>query len=219
MREITQIRQNDSDFRGARPSVSLRLPSQYYATEDVFGVLLLLRVHDGDRERGRTRRQQQCFRDSDRESQLGGHAASSTSRNVQLPARNWHDYWTNTKYIGGQNLVWSNPDTSKMPIFVREGSIIPLLARVPQTLCNANYVNNPSIITIDSALQFLVYPGPSAASFNVYDGTTAQVSVSGSSTTLTLSSISRLVSWKIFAATAPAGAERDVTSAAPDDAK
>ena len=136
-------------------------------------------------------------------------AASSTSRNVQLPEGNWYDFWTNTQYVGGQNLVWSNPDTSKMPILVREGSIIPLLAKVPQTLCNANYINNPSIITMDSALQFLVYPGPSAASFNVYDGTTAQVSVSGSSTTMTLSSISRSVSWKIFAATAPVGAERD----------
>jgi hypothetical protein len=128
---------------------------------------------------------------------------------VQLPAGNWYDYWTNAKYIGGQNLVWSNADTSKIPLFVREGSIIPMLAKVPQTLCNANYVNNPSIITMDSAFQFLVYPGPATASFNVYDGTSAQVSVNGSSTTLTLFSIARAMNWKIFTATTPAGAERD----------
>lgn len=136
-------------------------------------------------------------------------AASSTSRNVQLPAGNWYDYWTNARYIGGQNVVWSNADTSKMPLFVREGSIVPMLAKVPQTLCNANYVNNPGISTMDSALQFLVYPGSAPAFFNVYDGTIAQVSVIGSSTMLTLSSTARAVTWKVFAAAAPAGAERD----------
>ena len=100
-------------------------------------------------------------------------APTSTSRNIQLPAGNWYDYWTNAKYVGGQNLVWSNADTSKIPLLVREGSIIPMLADVPQTLCDANYVNNPAITTRDSGLQFLVYPGPAMASFDLYDGTFA----------------------------------------------
>src|SRR5205823_2371497 len=88
---------------------------------------------------------------------------TSTSRNIQLPAGNWYDFWTNAKYVGGQNLVWSNADTSKVPLLVREGSMIPMLANVPQTLCDANYVNNPAIIAMDSALQFLIYPGPTPA--------------------------------------------------------
>ncbi|MDB6147416.1 MAG: hypothetical protein JWO45_1080 [Spartobacteria bacterium] len=136
-------------------------------------------------------------------------AATSTTRNVNLPAGNWYDYWTNAKYIGGQTLAWSNADTSKMPLFVKEGAIVTKLTNVPQTLSGANYVNNPSITTMDSALQFLVYPGPNPASFNVYDGTTAQVSVSGVLTTLTLSSIARPISSKIFADVSPAGVERD----------
>jgi alpha-D-xyloside xylohydrolase len=136
-------------------------------------------------------------------------AATSTSRNVQLPIGNWYDYWTNAKYTGGQTLAWSNADTSKMPLFVREGAIVPMLANVPQTLCDANYVNNPSITKMDSALQFLVYPGPSPASFTVYDGTSAQCSVGGTVTTLALSSIARPVSFKIFASASPAGVERN----------
>ena len=135
--------------------------------------------------------------------------AVSTSRNIYLPAGNWYDFWTNAKYVGGQNLAWSNADTTKMPLLVRESSIIPMLANVPQTLCDANYVNNSAITTVDSALQFLVYPGSATASFTVHDGTTAQCAIAGTSTTLTLSSVTRSVTWKVFASAAPAGVERD----------
>jgi len=135
--------------------------------------------------------------------------AVSTSRNVYLPAGNWYDFWTNAKYVGGQNLTWSNTDTTKMPLFVREGAIVPMLTNVPQTLCDANYVNNPAIATMDSALQFLVYPGSAAATFTVHDGTTAQCSVTCTSTTLTLTSVARAVTWKVFASASPAGAERN----------
>ena len=134
-------------------------------------------------------------------------AADSTSRNVYLPAGNWYDYWTNAKYVGGQNLAWSNSDTTKMPLFVRESSIIPMLTNVPQTLNNANYVNNSGITTMDSALTFLIYPGASAASFNLYDGTTAQCSVTGTVTTVAISSSGRAITLKIFEAASPAGAE------------
>jgi hypothetical protein len=136
-------------------------------------------------------------------------AATSTTRNVQLPAGNWYDYWTNAKYTGSQTLAWSNPDTSKIPLFVREGAIVPMLANVPQTLCDANYVNNPAITTRDNALQFLVYPGPSTASFNIYDGTTAQCSVNATVTTLTLSSVARPITFKVFGSSSPAGVERN----------
>lgn len=135
--------------------------------------------------------------------------ANSTARNIQLPAGNWYDYWTNAKYIGGQNLAWSNADTSKMPILVREGSIVPMLTNVPQTLCDANYVNNPSITTRDNALQFLVYPGPVPASFLMYDNTSATVTVTGTVTSVTLSSAARPLSFKIFASATPAGVERN----------
>jgi alpha-glucosidase (family GH31 glycosyl hydrolase) len=136
-------------------------------------------------------------------------AQDSTSRNVQLPAGNWYDYWTNAKYVGGQTLTWSNSDTTKIPLFVRESSIVPMLTNVPQTLNTANYVNNSGITTMDSALQFLVYPGASTASFNVYDGTTAQCSVNGTVTTLTVSSIGRALTFKVFESASPVGVERN----------
>ncbi|MFL6515700.1 MAG: TIM-barrel domain-containing protein, partial [Chthoniobacterales bacterium] len=137
-------------------------------------------------------------------------APTSTSRNIQLPAGNWYDYWTNAKYAGAQNLAWSNGDTSKIPLLVREGSVIPMLNNVPQTLCDANYVNNPAISTIDSSIQFLVYPAPSfPASFTMYDNTSVQCSVAGTATTLNLSSNARAVKFKVFQSSSPAGVERN----------
>ncbi len=138
-------------------------------------------------------------------------AADSTSRMVQLPAGNWYDYWTNAKYAGSQNLTWTNNDTTKIPLFVREGSIIPMLINVPQTLCDANYVNNPGITTRDSGLQFLIYPGPSSTSFTVYDGTTAQSSPSGNSGSVTINSVARAIKLKLFTTVVPAGVERSGT--------
>ncbi|GEM_PF-447306 len=140
-------------------------------------------------------------------------AATSTSRGVYLPPGDWYDYWTNARYMhvgsAGQTITWTNADTQKIPLFVREGAIIPMLTNVPQTLCDTNYVNNSGITTMDSALQFLVYPGPAPVSFNVYDGTTAQCAVTGTGVTLNFSSIARPITLKIFATNSPAGVERN----------
>jgi len=47
-----------------------------------------------------------------------------TSRNVLFPAGNWYDYWTNNIYSGNtsQNV---NTSINNIPVFAREGSIIP----------------------------------------------------------------------------------------------
>jgi len=51
---------------------------------------------------------------------------SSYTKKVYLPAGNgWYDFWTNAFYEGGQ---WIDADASidKMPLFVKEGSILPM---------------------------------------------------------------------------------------------
>lgn len=135
-------------------------------------------------------------------------AADSTSRNVYLPAGNWYDFWNNTPYGGGQNITWSNSDTTKIPLFVRESSIVPMLTNVPQTLCTVNYVNNNTVTTMDTGLLLLVYPGAAPASFTMYDNTSAQCSINSQVTNLSVSSIGRAITLKVFAIAAPAGVER-----------
>lgn len=135
-------------------------------------------------------------------------AANSISRNVYLPAGTWIDFWTQAEYPGGQTIAWSNADPTRMPLFVRQGAIIPLLQNAPQTLCDANYVHNPALSTPDSGLEFLVYP-QAAGSFTLYDGTTVAGRTDGSVTTLDFSSGPRALRWKVRAAAAPAGVERN----------
>jgi alpha-D-xyloside xylohydrolase len=137
-------------------------------------------------------------------------AASSTSRNVYLPSGAWYDYWTNVRYIGGQNISWFNSDSTAMPLFVREGAIVPMLANIPQTLNSANYVNNSGVTTMDNGLLFLVYPAPTGTTyFNVYDGTNTECTKGGTVTTFTVSSAARPIILKVFTSPAPAGVERN----------
>ena len=52
--------------------------------------------------------------------------ANATTRKVILPAgSDWYDFWTGQKSRGGQTIVAEAP-LDKMPILVREGSIVPL---------------------------------------------------------------------------------------------
>ncbi len=136
-------------------------------------------------------------------------AQDSTSRQIQMPAGNWYDFWTNAKYPGSQTLTWTNSDTTKFPLFVREGSIIPMLINIPQTMCDPSYVSNPGLTTRDSGLQFLIYPGPSTATFTLYDGTTAACTEAGTVTKINLNTIGRQIALNIFQTATPAGVERN----------
>jgi len=51
---------------------------------------------------------------------------SEETRNVYLPAgSNWVDFWTGKTHLGGQKNVADAP-ISKIPLFVKGGSIIPM---------------------------------------------------------------------------------------------
>jgi alpha-D-xyloside xylohydrolase len=127
-------------------------------------------------------------------------AGAITERTVYLPEGNWHDFWTQEKHIGKQDFLWRNSDQQKFPLFVREGGIVPMLLDLPDTLCEANYVNNPTIHTPDAGLQFLVYPTGGLSRFTLYDGTQLTCQVKGAATTLMLSSPPRPVLLKILGA-------------------
>ena len=64
------------------------------------------------------------------------------SRRVYLPkGQGWYDYWTNQFYEGAQ-WIDADADISKIPLFIKEGSIIPMT-------CFTNSVyNNGKVITL-----------------------------------------------------------------------
>ena len=49
---------------------------------------------------------------------------NAKGRRVYLPKGKWYDFWTNELVEGGKE-VWVDADLDSMPIFVREGAIIP----------------------------------------------------------------------------------------------
>jgi hypothetical protein len=134
-------------------------------------------------------------------------ASSATTRSVYLPQGRWYDFFANAVYSGGQNIIWNNANQSQMPLFVREGAIIPMISTNVQTLCESNYVANPNITTKTSALEFLVYPSTNS-SFTVYDGTSLSVQSNGTVITANLSSAPRPITMRFFGGPA-AGVERD----------
>jgi alpha-glucosidase (family GH31 glycosyl hydrolase) len=132
---------------------------------------------------------------------------NSETRQVYLPQGDWIDFWSNAPHAGGQTITWKNANQAQFPLFVRQGSIVPMLLSDPQTLCDANYVNNSSIKTVDNGLLFLVYPGGSSR-FAVYDGTDIGCGTGSSGSSLTLTSVARAVRLQILSAV-PSRVTRD----------
>jgi alpha-D-xyloside xylohydrolase len=126
-------------------------------------------------------------------------APDADSRELYLPADTWIDFWSNQRHAGGQNITWTNTDQSKMPVFVRDGAIIPMLLTEADTLCDANYTNNSEVISSNSDLLFRIYPG-GASRFVVHDGTDIQCNAGANSTTIAISSIARTIVLQVLAA-------------------
>lgn len=134
-------------------------------------------------------------------------APDATARVVYLPAGNWLDFWTNERHAGGQNVTWTSRDQSRMPLFVREGAIIPMLPTDVRSLCDANYVNDLQVSTAGTAMQLQVYPGGDS-SFTVFDGTDVQCHGDSGSGTVRIASAARRVTVRILAGE-PASVLRD----------
>jgi alpha-glucosidase (family GH31 glycosyl hydrolase) len=84
----------------------------------------------------------------------------ATTRRVYLPRSNWYDFWSGERLAGGREI--SRPvNLETMPLFVREGSILPL-----------GPVKQFSAEKVDEPLAISIYPGADA-SFLLYedDGT------------------------------------------------
>ena len=49
---------------------------------------------------------------------------NAKGRRMYIPKGNWYDFWTKEVFIGGKE-TWVDADIDSMPIFIKEGAIIP----------------------------------------------------------------------------------------------
>ena len=95
----------------------------------------------------------------------------ATSREVLLPAGRWIDWWTGDVVEGGGAITADAP-LWKLPLYLREGGIIPMLRPSIDTL---RPTTEPALVdsygTDPGVLWARVAPGPES-SFTVFDGAT-----------------------------------------------
>jgi alpha-D-xyloside xylohydrolase len=80
----------------------------------------------------------------------------ATSRTVYLPQSTWYDFWTGEKQEGGKRIEADAP-LSKLPLFVRAGSIIPMGPKMEWT------TEKPS-----DPIELRIYPGANG-DFTLYE--------------------------------------------------
>jgi alpha-glucosidase len=49
---------------------------------------------------------------------------NAKGRRMYIPQGNWYDYWTKEVVVGGKEM-WVDADIDKIPLFIKEGAIIP----------------------------------------------------------------------------------------------
>ena len=94
------------------------------------------------------------------------------TRDLYLPGGFWVNYWTAQIIQGGRRVTVPAP-LEQIPIFVRAGSVIPLVNPDIQTL--AAGLAGGKYRTLDNGLIWRVFPAapPAQSAFTLYDGTHA----------------------------------------------
>ena len=94
----------------------------------------------------------------------------ATQKRVVFPPGRWVDYWQGTSYSGPQTVTVAAP-LQVLPLYLREGGIVPLLRPTIDTLRPTTQPTRiDSYATTPGVLYPRVVPGP-ASSFTLFDGT------------------------------------------------
>ena len=80
----------------------------------------------------------------------------ATSRTVYLPQAGWYDFWTGEKVEGGRHIQADAP-LSKLPLYVRAGSIVPMGPKMEWSTEKA-----------EDPIELRIYPGANG-DFTLYE--------------------------------------------------
>jgi alpha-D-xyloside xylohydrolase len=127
---------------------------------------------------------------------------ASSSRDVALPSgAHWVDFWheDHAPYEGGTTVTgWTSADRIQIPLFVKEGAIVPLVVD--------DDVNGLGTAASKGLRTVLVYPGATASSFALHDGatvTTIDAQATDAETTVSLSDVATATLLRIRVESAP----------------
>jgi alpha-D-xyloside xylohydrolase len=103
----------------------------------------------------------------------------ATRREVPLPPGGWVDWWTGERHEGGRNIVVDAPlDT--LPLFLRQGGIVPLLRPTIDTLSPVADRNAIDSYASDPGLLYArAVPGDEPSSFELFDGSRIELAPDG----------------------------------------
>jgi alpha-D-xyloside xylohydrolase len=136
---------------------------------------------------------------------------NAQTRSVYLPQGGWYDFFTHVRHQGGGSVMWSNADQSMLPVFVREGAIVPMLPdRVDTLVDRADLPATSTLATASSTILFRVFPHADS-SFVLYDDThlDSSAAADGSSVKLTLTSTARSVRFEVLTSLPVIEVDRD----------
>jgi len=95
--------------------------------------------------------------------------AAVTQRSVYLPEGAWIDYWTGRCYAGRQTIAVDAP-LDRIPLFLREGTILPKIPDDVMTLVPRSEFRDGRIQALDDRRVYEIYPGRETRSIADFEG-------------------------------------------------
>ncbi len=104
-------------------------------------------------------------------------------RAVYLPEGDWIDYWTGKRLAGHRTLVAAAP-LDRIPLYVRDGAILPRIPEDVMTLVPRAGVKDPKVKSLDDRRVYEIYPGQRLRDLVDFEGRTLTPGADAKSLTL-----------------------------------
>jgi alpha-D-xyloside xylohydrolase len=94
-----------------------------------------------------------------------------TERAVYLPEGAWIDYWSG-KSLAGRQTVTATAPLDRIPLYVREGAILPKIPEDVMTLAPQAEVKDAKVKSLDDRRVYEIYPGQRLQGITDFEGRT-----------------------------------------------
>jgi alpha-D-xyloside xylohydrolase len=106
-------------------------------------------------------------------------ARGATRRRLAIPEGSWIDFWDGTpRARDGRGEIEVDAPLGKLPLFLRDGAIVPMLRPTIDTLADASDEGIESFVRDPGPLWVMIAPGP-PRSFDLWEGTHIARTVDG----------------------------------------